>query len=252
MNWVDAVIIVLIILFAAIGFWKGFVFSLLSVFSGFINFCISIFLARPVTNLLNKIFGLEGALTKAFGAKFTSATPLFDVNMVGMSQADINAHITNTLSEGNMPFKRIFTSMLKVTPEKIADKDFCSVGEILSKSLGSFFSLIIGFVIIFLLIYLVLWIVSLMTKKARQVDGIRVTDRILGVLFGLVKGFLVIAFIFSILSFFNEGGVLKPFFDYINNSALGSFIYGHVNAIIDKYLNFSAVVKAVQDVHTFI
>lgn len=247
MNWVDIAIIMILIVFVAIGFWKGLIFSMLSVFSSTINFCISIFLADPVTGLLNKWFGLESAISSSFASKFSSASPLFDVNMVSMTKAEMATHVSKTLSDGKVPFKGLLSKLISITPDKIEGKTSITVGEVLSKSLGGFFSLIIGFIICFILIYLILWIISLITKKAREVDGIRITDRILGVLFGLVKGFLFVAFIFSILSFFNEDGSLKAVFDYINSSSLGSWIYNVVNNIVDKYLNFNAVIKAVQN-----
>jgi len=246
MNWIDIIIIAIIIVFVGIGFYKGFVFSLLSVFSSSINFFLSVFLAKPVTGLLNSWFGLEGAISNGFAAKFSSATPLFDVNMVGMTKSEISSHITKALKEGELPFKKILNSMLSVTPEKLEGKVSCTLNDILSRAFGSFFSLIIGFLITFILIYLVLFIISLITKKAREIDGIRITDRILGVLFGLVKGFLTVAFLFAILSFFNEDGALRSVFEYINSSAIGSWIYNNVNDIVDKYLNFNAVLKAVQ------
>lgn len=247
MNWIDVGIIVILIVFIAMGFWKGLIFSLLSVFSTFVNFCISIFLARPITNLLNNWFGMEGAMCKGFMSKFSSATPLFDTNMVGMSKSEISKHVAQTLSEGKVPFKKLLGAMIKISPEQIEAKETCTLNEILSKSFSAFFSLIIGFVISFAIIYLVLWIISLITKRTREIDGIRITDRILGVLFGLVKGFLFIAFLFSILSFFNEDSSLKSVFDYINQSQLGSWIFNVVKGIVDKYLNFNAVVKAVQE-----
>lgn len=247
MNWVDIGIIAIIIVFVGIGFGKGLIFSLMSVFSTFVNFCISVFLARPITNLLNSWFNMEKAITNSFATKFTNATPLFDTNMVGMTQKEMSEHISTTLSEGGIPFKKTLSAIMKITPEQIEAKETCTVNQILSKSFGAFFSLIIGFVISFLLIYLALWIISLITKKAREIDGIRITDRILGVLFGLVKGFLFVALIFSILSFFNENGALKSVFDYINQSSLGSWIFTTVKGIVDKYLNFNAVLDAVKN-----
>lgn len=246
MNWIDIGIIAILIVFIAIGFGKGLIFSLMSVFSFSINFFISVFLARPVTNLLNKCFSLESALTKSFTTKLSSTTQLFDTNMVGMSKSEISKHVTQTLSEGDIPFKKTLSSMIKISPEQIEAKGTCTLNQILSKSFASFFSLIIGFVISFLLIYIVLWIISKITNKAREVDGIRITDRILGVLFGLIKGFLFVSLIFSILSFFNEDGSLKSVFDYINESSLGSWIYNVVKGIVDKYLNFNAVIKVVK------
>lgn len=251
MNWVDIAIILILIVFVAIGFWKGLIFSMLSVFSSTINFCISIFLAEPVTGLLNKWFRLESAITSGFSAKFSSASSLFDVNMVSMTKSEMSTHVSKTLAEGKVPFKNILSKLISITPEKIQGKTSITVGEVLSKALGGFFSLIIGFIICFILIYVILWIVSLITKKAREVDGIRITDRILGVLFGLVKGFLFVALIFSILSFFNEDGSLKSVFDYINSSSLGSWIYNVVNNIVDKYLNINAVINAVKNKGSF-
>lgn len=251
MNWIDVGIIVILIVFIAIGFWKGLIFSLLSVFSTFVNFCISIFLARPITNLLNNWFGMENAICNGFMSKFSSATPLFDTNMVGMTKSEISKHVAQTLSDGNVPFKKILSAMIKISPEQIEAKETCTLNQILSKSFSAFFSLIIGFIISFAIIYLILWIISLITKKAREVDGIRITDRILGVLFGLIKGFLFITLLFSILSFFNEDGSLKSVFDYIGQSQLGSWIFNVVKGIVDKYLNFGAVVKAVQE-HKFL
>lgn len=247
MNWVDIGIIAILIVFIGIGFGKGLIFSIMSVFSLSVNFFLSVFLAEPITSLLNNWFGMQNAISNSFMSKFSSTSELFDVNMVGMSESEMSNHISNTLSEGGVPFKKMISSMMKITPEQIEAKETCTVNQILSKSFSACISLIIGFIISFILIYLVLWIISIVTNKAREVDGIRITDRILGVFFGLIKGFLFVALIFSILSFFNEDGSLKSVFDYINQSSLGSWIFTTVKGLVDKYLNFNAVLKAVQN-----
>lgn len=252
MNWIDAILLVILIVFVSIGFWKGFIFSILSMFSAFINFVLAIFLTRPVTNLLNSWFGLEGGLTNAFSNKITSMGEGFSTNLVGMTDSEISTHVSSTLKESNFPMQNLFKSMLNIKADQIADKTSLTLNDILSKSLGSFFSLIISFVIVFLLIYLVLWIISLISKKAKEVDGIRIVDRLLGVVFGLVKGALTIAFVFAILSFFSEDGVLEPVFNYINNSAIGSWAYQNINTLVDKYLNFDTLSKVVQSTKEFL
>ena len=246
MNWIDVVVLLILVAFVAIGFWKGLVFSVLSLFSGFINFVIAIFLTRPVTNLLNNWFGLERALTGAFSTKLASMSAGFQTNLVGMSSQEISSHVATTLKEANFPFKNIFRSMLRISPDAISSKTSLTLNDILSRSLGSFFALVIGFVIIFLIILLVLFLIGLISKKANQVDGIRITDRILGVVFGLVRGAIFISFIFGILSFFNENGALAPVFDYIKSSSIGSWIYSNVNTLVDKYLNFRTLVNVVK------
>lgn len=245
MNWIDAIILVILVVFVAIGIWKGLVFSLLSMFSSFINFVLAIFLTKPLTILIGKHFKLESALTNAFAKNISSRGAGFDTNLVGMTNEEISSHISNTLSESKFPAKGLFKNMMNVTSEKISGKTSLTMTDILSKSLGSFFTIIICFVIAFLLILLTLWIVSLISKKARQVDGIRVTDRILGAVFGLIKGALFVCFIFAILSFFKEDGLLAKLFTYIHKSAIGDWMYSNVNYLVDKYINFQTFKKLV-------
>lgn len=244
MNWIDIGIIGIMLIFISIGLWKGFVISMVSMFTSSINFIISLFLVRPTTNLFNKIFGLESALTKGFTGKLSSMSSGFDTNLVGMSREEISSHVSKTLSESKFPLKGLFKSMLDITPEKIDGKASCTLNQILSKSLGSFFALIITFVVIFVLIYVVLFVISKVSKKAQEVTTIRVIDRILGFVFGLIKGAICIAFIFGILSLFSESGALSEVFTYIHASKIGDWAYTNVNYFVDKYVNFKAIAEA--------
>lgn len=244
MNWIDVGIILIVLVFILIGLWKGFVFSILSLFSSTVNFFISLVLVRPTTNLLNNWFGFEGALTNGFASKLTSMHAGFNTNMVGMTKDEIASHITTTFAESRFPFKGLFQSMLKITPEKIEGKTSCTLNDILSKSLGSFFSLIITFVVIFALIYLILFIIGRISKKAHEVNGIRAVDRILGFVFGAIKGIIVICLIFGIISLFSEDGALSGLFDYIHASKIGNWVYSNINYFVDKYVNFKAIAEA--------
>ena len=241
MNWIDVGIIIIMLIFVVVGIWKGFVFSILSLFSSTVNFFISLLLVRPTTNLLNNWFGFEKALTNGFASKLSSMSTKFNTNMVGMSKDEISNHISSALSESKFPFKNLFQNMLNVTPEKIEGKTSCSLNDILSKSLGTFFSLIITFIILFILIYLILFIIGKISKKAQEVNSIRSIDRMLGFIFGIAKGAIVICVIFAILSFFNEGGILSGLFDYIHTSKLGNWIYTNVNYFVDKYANLKDI-----------
>lgn len=242
MNWIDAIIIVILVVFVAIGFWKGFIFSVLSLFSVFINFVLGLFLTKPISTLLSR-WGLESSLAKSLTTKLTSMHKGFDVNMVGMNQKQINSHISTTLKESDFPLESLFKSMLKVTPEKIEGKTTLTLNEILSKSLATFFTLIISFAIAFALIYLVLWLIGYLSKKANKIEGIRVIDRILGVVFGLIRGAITISTIFTILSFFKEDGIMQSVFEYIDSSSIGSWVYENMNTLVDKYFNFKQITK---------
>ena len=66
--WLDIVLIVIIVVFAIIGIAKGFVDSVLSIFSSLISLVIAYFLAKYVASLLNSWFKLNELFGKMLGS----------------------------------------------------------------------------------------------------------------------------------------------------------------------------------------
>ena len=101
MNFIDIAIIVIMLLFIIIGTWKGFIFSLVSVFSSTINFFLSFIICKPINSLLNSIFKIQSSITNGYSAHFSSLGSGFDTNLVGLSQESINTHKKSSL----LPYK---------------------------------------------------------------------------------------------------------------------------------------------------
>jgi len=249
MNWVDIVIILILLIFIIIGCVKGFMFSILSIFGGTVNFIISLFLCKPCFNILNGWFGIENNLLNSISSKFTNMSTLFDIELSSFgSQAELSSHVKETINNSSLSgfTKGLLNNTVHITTENVEGTNV-TLNNIISKSFATFITLIISFVIVFILIYLVLWILSLISKKAKENNGIRTTDRILGFIFGIVKGFLVIVVIFSILSLFNENGLLHDLFISIKSSTIGNWIYTNVDTFIHKYINFKDIAKSLID-----
>ena len=66
--WLDIVLIAIIVVFAIIGIAKGFVDSVLSIFSSLISLVIAYFLAKYVASLLNSWFKLNELFGKMLGS----------------------------------------------------------------------------------------------------------------------------------------------------------------------------------------
>lgn len=66
--WLDIVLIVAIVIFAVIGIFRGFIDSVLSIFSSLVSLVISYFLAKYVASLLNKIMNLNGMFENMLGS----------------------------------------------------------------------------------------------------------------------------------------------------------------------------------------
>lgn len=246
MNWIDIIILIILIIFIGVGFWKGFIFSVLSLFGTFINSIISLILTKPTSILLNKWFNLEKSITNNLSSKIIKMHEGFSTNLIGMSDKEINKHVSTTLNKSDFPLNKLFDKLINIKSENISHKTELTLENILSESLGQFFTLIISFVIIFILIYLILFILTLITKKIKEVETVRITDRILGVLFGAIRGAITIMFIIAFISFFKENGVLSSVISYIKDSTIGGFTYEHVNTFVDKYITLENVVKTIK------
>ena len=249
MNWVDFIIIGILLIFIIIGCCKGFVFSILSLFGTSVNFLISVALCKPVSNLLNSTFGLNTAISKSFTSKLTTMSSNFDIPLSSFTtQSDLNTHISETLNNSSLSgfSKKILSNTIVVTPENVQNSNL-TLNNIISKSLATFISLIISFIVVFVLIYLILWLISFLSKKANQISDIRFTDRLLGSIFGFIRGSLLIIFIFLILSFFNQNGLFSGLFNHINNSTIGNWLYTSVKTFSDKYINFKEIIKSIID-----
>lgn len=249
MNWVDAAIIAIVLIFVIVGCVKGLVFSVLSIFSSSVNFFISLFLTRPVASLINALFGMESSLTSNFAAKLTAMDCGFDVELSTFgSQAELSSHVSETINNSSLSgfSKGILNSTVHITPENVAGTN-TTLNDIVSKSFASFLTLVISFIIVFILIYLILWIISAISKKMHKNQDVRLTDRILGLFFGLIKGFLFVVLVFGVLSFFNENGVLAPIIDYIKSSTIGGWLYGNVSTFVHKYIDLKEIFKGIID-----
>ncbi len=238
MNWFDAIIIVFLLIFVAVGIKKGFMFSVIDLFGVFVNFVIALFLTQPLRSLLN-LMGMESSITGGL-YKHYSAFSGFTTNLKGMENA--SSFVTNTLNNSGMSGfgKKLFNGTINNhLSTKLAEStaDSVTLADTISKSLAQFITVVTAFVIAFVLIYVLLLILKLISKKLKQSKFINVFDRIFGACFGLVKGFMVLVLIFAVLSFFSDNGLLSGMFSYINQSAIGGWLRTSVNNFMIEYVN---------------
>ena len=83
-------------------------------------------------------------------------------------------------------------------------------------------------------------------KAAKRDRAFDFFDKVLGLLFGLVRGAMSIAFLIAILSLFSENGLLGPVIDYVKASKIGGWGYNLINPIVDHYINFENIIAAIR------
>lgn len=242
MNWFDLIIIVVVLIFMIFSIKKGFLLSVLDIFSFFVNAVISLFLAKPMRGLLN-LFGMENGIANSLYNRYASFGSDFTCDLIEYSK---NGNITsfvndaiNTSPLGSFAKKLFNGTINNNLSDKLANStnETVSLADIMSKSLAQFITVVSAFVICFILIYIILLIIKLITKKLTQSKFVNTFDKLFGACFGFIKGFLFWVAIFVVLSFFSDNGILGSVIGYINQSAIGGWLRSNVNTFMLEYVN---------------
>jgi len=243
MNWIDAIIIVVLLVFMAFGIKKGFMFSVIDLFGFFVNFVIAVFLTGPIRTLLG-LMGMESGIAGAFYGRYAGFGEAFTTNLIQYQHdyGNVTDFVNQTINNSPMNgfSKKLFNGTINNNlAQKLAESsnESVSLADIMSKSLAQFFTVVTAFIVSFILIYAALLIFKAICKKIQELSVANVFDKIFGALFGILKGFMFFVLIFAVLSFFSDNGLLQPVISYINKSAIGGWLRLNVNTFMVKYID---------------
>ena len=85
MNWFDAIIIVILLIFMAFGIKKGFMFSVIDMFGFFVNFVVAVFLTGPIRSLLG-VMGMESSIGNGLFGHYAGVGSGFTTNLIEYKQ----------------------------------------------------------------------------------------------------------------------------------------------------------------------
>lgn len=242
MNYIDYIIIGILLIYILIGYFKGFMFSLLSLFSFGVKFVLSMFLCKPFMLFTNNVCKLDIGLSNALASSFTKTSNLFDVSMETMNQTEINNHITECLNTTKYPsfLKSFLKNIFQITE---GNSNF-TFNSIISKTFGTFFSFIISFIIIFIIVCILVYFIKYRFKKlTEQSVTVKRIDRFMGIAYGFVGGVINIVIVISVLSWFKNFSFLSSFFESLQSSFLGGLATQIIYPFMDKYLNLKEIAK---------
>ncbi len=200
---IDVLIVAAIALFAVIGWKKGFLLTIVKMASGVFGLIASILLARPFSTVLDKWFG--DGINLRIHEYLLSRTDLFSA---GFSETNVR-----TAFEGmSLP-----TFMIDWIVKGI---DFDQVGlsiiDAIQPIIKGFVLLVISFLVLFFGSMIVFFFLKILAKMVTSIPFIKQVDKVLGVLFGLLK----IGAIIYILMFLLALVISIP----VINNAIGGFL----------------------------
>lgn len=223
--WLDFVIIAILLAGVFIGIKKGFInqlFSLVGVFAAIIG---AILLCKLVAN--NFMASDSGAIfdkIQEYTANKLGAWEYYETTPVVWSDTEANAGLINqTLTMLGLPaiiaslglFNGMFESF-SVEPSTLASQ--------LPQTLTLYVNYAISFVILFIILSIAIWIAKKTLEKLVSLPLIAPINKLLGMIFAVVKNFIIIIAVFAVATFISS--FITPVGDFINNVAYGQSWFG--------------------------
>ena len=240
MAVIDIVIIAVLVLFAVIGMIKGFLNTLLSLFSTVASLAVAILCAKPVAKLLNSVFGIVKNIGGKIAAGITNITPFadgYEAVTDGLTGEELKSYINshnpgfkeklyNLFIEDSVSFNYTETA---TTVEAVDQNIVSYIGE----RLAGIISIIIATVAVFILLKIAVLLLSKLfdaITKNRAISGI---DRTLGLIFGLAKGALIVCIVLAVAYLVANNTVQG----WIDNSTVTRWVYKYVTEFIGFIAN---------------
>lgn len=171
---IDIVILGVVVIFAIIGWKKGFLLKIVEMASSVFGLIASILLARPFATVLDKWIG------DAIGTKihdyFLSLGPTFSAQL---SQVNVN----DALSSLQLPTFMVDWIAGSINYDQISQTVLGAIEPIV-KSLAL---IVIAFITLFFGSIVLFFLLKIMARMVTSIPIIKQIDKVLGLLFGLLK-----------------------------------------------------------------
>jgi uncharacterized membrane protein required for colicin V production len=241
-----------VLIFSLAGFAKGFLNSLLKLFSSVASLAIAVWLAKPVAVFLNGTVNLASWFADKITVAITEVHTFFTY-VVG---TDIPAPLTAVDFRANIDGITELNGIVKTAMKLLIKDDTVlqagdTIGAWFGQTLGAVATLIVAAVLIYIGIRIVIGILSKIFDAITKNPAIGGLDRLLGLVFGAAKGALVIGVMFAIYSLvaavpvieqatsslLDASTIAKPIFEIVAEFVTTQIAQIDFNAIIQGAFN---------------
>ncbi len=220
MNWMDYVVIGIIIGYSFIGYARGFVYSVFKVASFFVAAFAALKFYPYVSNVLVSVFHLDEAIKDVISKNISAATSPAQLEQGLGSEA-----AGSLIGSWNLPqpVEAFVVENLSAQASQVAG----NIAESLSGSLSTFAVNIISIVIIFAMVSFALIFVRSIMEGIARLPLFNQVNRAGGLAFGLLQGIIMIYIGFAILTLFAATPEMQGIFTAINSSIIAKAFYSN-------------------------
>lgn len=225
---VDIILVVLVLGFILVGWKRGFLLSVYSLFSMIIAIVLACVLSPLVSSGIEKTGIPDKLETKISSYVETELTDKFGAN------ADVSAE--EAAAELPLP-----DFLIGKIAENVIENDATPIKSI-SNRIGAksaeFICDIIAFILVFFIVVAIMMTLKIVLKLATKLPVLKQADAVGGVLIGFVEGILFICVLALLLSVFSSAQSMQGIVDAVEKSHIAKFIYQNnfIGKIISRLL----------------
>ncbi len=239
---IDVAIVLLFLILGFIGYRKGFLNSILSLFSWFVCLVVSILVAKYVANWINGIFNISGAIGNSLKSPITNLNELFTKQVNSYYDGDNQLAIDTIVGEVNsLNINGFLKQIIKMVISNCnVNCETCTstIGELASTCIGKLIVIVGCAIVLFALLELIIFITKKIVNKLSKARVIGKLNKILGLVFGVIKaGFIVVAINLLVIVLTLIPAVNNTMSPIIKeNTYVEKVIYQTTDNVVDKYV----------------
>lgn len=220
MNLADIIVIVVIALYALVGYAKGFVFSVFKVASFFVSAFLSILAYPHVSNFLISSVKLDQQFKESIGENISKIITPEQIAKGAGTQP-----VTDMLNSWGIP-KPIENMIVDNLAVQVSNSKE-SIVDVLSSSLSVIAVNIISIIAVFIVISIILFFARNIFEGIAKLPIFKQVNKVGGLIFGGIEGLLIVYIVFAILSVFVSFKDLHDVFATINSSVIAKQMFAN-------------------------
>lgn len=221
MNWSDYAVLGLIVIFAFVGFTKGFVMTIFKIVSFFACIYASIKFSPVLTGMLEKtpIFdGIKKSIMQTLLLRGQEVSASSSAAVSGT--AGVDAVIKS------LPLPEFFKkSMVEKLPSPSSLIDIQGITNAIGDELTKMVISVISLIALYIILRIVMAFIGIILKGVSKLPVFKQVDRMGGFLLGALEGFLAIFIICAVLMLFNANPNFASVFSALDNSMFANWFY---------------------------
>ena len=240
---IDLIVILALIIFGFIGFKKGFINSVLSLFSWVVCIVVAVLVAKHVASWINGVYDFSALI----GGKITSS--LSNNEFFGLSlnaeqfAGDVN-NVVSSIPEGtNGILKEIIKLVFTKTSVDMTSSE--TVGQVVGSSLGHIIIVIASAILVFIVLMVLIALLRKIFNKITEIKILGGLNKILGLIFGVVKAGIIILTFNAVLVALTlipaVNNLVTPLIQ--DNTKVERVIYNKTDEFINSYVIEGEVIQ---------